>query len=150
MYACTPEEGTRSHIWLWAFMWLLGIELRISGRATRALNFWAISPALARVFKCLWGFFLLFCFLFFCFFFFWWVMFVLCSLVHYREPSCSVRVLPFKCRWQHHLVVTMKNAFRFECVLGGVGRLLGGVVGVAVQNGTADLVLLPPGETGCF
>jgi hypothetical protein len=31
--------------WLWATMWLLGIELRTSGRATSALNCWAISPA---------------------------------------------------------------------------------------------------------
>jgi hypothetical protein len=44
----TPEEGIRSHYrWLWATMWLLGIELRTSGRAVSALNHWAISPALA-------------------------------------------------------------------------------------------------------
>jgi hypothetical protein len=31
MYACRPEKGTRSHCrWLWAPMWLLGIELRTS------------------------------------------------------------------------------------------------------------------------
>jgi len=42
----TPEEGIRSHYrWLWATMWLLGIELRTSGRAVGALNHWAISPA---------------------------------------------------------------------------------------------------------
>jgi hypothetical protein len=42
----TPEEGTRSHYrWLWATMWLLGTELRTSGRAVSALNLWAISPA---------------------------------------------------------------------------------------------------------
>jgi hypothetical protein len=42
----TPEEGIRSRYrWLWATMWLLGIELRISGRAVSALNLWAISPA---------------------------------------------------------------------------------------------------------
>ena len=43
----TPEEGIRSHYrWLWATMWLLGIELRTSGRAAvSALNHWAISPA---------------------------------------------------------------------------------------------------------
>ena len=46
MYACRPEEGTRSHYrWLWATMWLLGIELRTFGRAGNALNLWAISPA---------------------------------------------------------------------------------------------------------
>ena len=46
MYACRPEESTRSHYrWLWATMWLLGIELRTFGRAGNALNFWAISPA---------------------------------------------------------------------------------------------------------
>ena len=40
------EEGIRSHYrWLWATMWLLGIELRISGRVVSALNCWAISPA---------------------------------------------------------------------------------------------------------
>jgi len=42
----TPEEGIRPHYgWLWATMWLLGIELRTSGRAASALNHWAISPA---------------------------------------------------------------------------------------------------------
>jgi hypothetical protein len=29
---------------LWATKWLLGIDLRTSGRAVRALNHWAISP----------------------------------------------------------------------------------------------------------
>jgi hypothetical protein len=43
----TPEEGIRFHDrWLWATMWLLGIELRTSSRATSALNHWAISPTL--------------------------------------------------------------------------------------------------------
>ena len=42
-----PEKGTRSHYrWLWAIMWLLGIELRTSGRAVSALNHWAISLSL--------------------------------------------------------------------------------------------------------
>jgi hypothetical protein len=42
----TPKEGIRSHYrWLWATMWLLGIELRTSGRAVSALNHWTISPA---------------------------------------------------------------------------------------------------------
>jgi hypothetical protein len=46
IYTCMPEEGIRSHYrWLWATMWLLGIELRTSGRAVGALNHWAISPA---------------------------------------------------------------------------------------------------------
>ena len=40
------EKSSRSHYrWLWATMWLLGIELRTSGRAVSALNCWAISPA---------------------------------------------------------------------------------------------------------
>ena len=44
-----PEEVLRSHYrQLWAIMWLLGIELRISGR-TVALSHWAISPALCLV-----------------------------------------------------------------------------------------------------
>ena len=39
MYACMPEEGTRSHYrWLRATMWLLGIELKTFGRAGSALN----------------------------------------------------------------------------------------------------------------
>jgi hypothetical protein len=47
LFSDTPEKGIRSHYrWLWATMWLLGIELRTSGRAVRALNRWAISPAL--------------------------------------------------------------------------------------------------------
>ena len=33
------------HRWLWAFMWLLGIELRTFRRALSALTHWAISPA---------------------------------------------------------------------------------------------------------
>jgi hypothetical protein len=42
----TPEEGIRPHYsWLWATKWLLGIELRSSGKAVDALNLWAISPA---------------------------------------------------------------------------------------------------------
>ena len=43
----TPEEGVRSHYrWLWATTWLLGIELRTSGRAViSALNHCANSPA---------------------------------------------------------------------------------------------------------
>jgi hypothetical protein len=41
-----PEDGIRSHYkWFWATMWLPRIELTISGRADRALNCWAISPA---------------------------------------------------------------------------------------------------------
>ena len=46
IYTCRSEEGTRSHYrWLWAIMWLLGIELMTSGRVVSALNLWAISPA---------------------------------------------------------------------------------------------------------
>jgi hypothetical protein len=42
----TAEEGIESHYrWLWATMWLLGFELRTSGRVVSALNCWAISPA---------------------------------------------------------------------------------------------------------
>lgn len=43
----TPEKDIESHYrWLWAIMWLLGIELRTSGRTVSALNDGAISPAL--------------------------------------------------------------------------------------------------------
>jgi hypothetical protein len=42
----TQEEVIRPHDrWLWATMWLLGIELRTSVRAVIALNHWAIFPA---------------------------------------------------------------------------------------------------------
>jgi hypothetical protein len=35
----TPEEGIGSQYrWLWATMWLLGIELNTPGRAVSALN----------------------------------------------------------------------------------------------------------------
>jgi hypothetical protein len=45
----TPEQGIRSHYgWWWATMWLLGFELRTSGRAVSALNHWAIPPAPSR------------------------------------------------------------------------------------------------------
>jgi hypothetical protein len=44
LFLDTPEEGIKPHYrWLWANMWLLGIELRTSGRAVSALNQWAIS-----------------------------------------------------------------------------------------------------------
>ena len=40
------EGGIGSHYrWLWDTMWVLGIELRTSGRAVSALNYWAISAA---------------------------------------------------------------------------------------------------------
>ena len=43
----TPEGGIRSHYrWLWVTMWLLGMELRTSGREDSARNRWAISPVL--------------------------------------------------------------------------------------------------------
>jgi hypothetical protein len=35
--ACRPEEGTRSH-YRSATIWLLGIELKITGRAASVLN----------------------------------------------------------------------------------------------------------------
>ena len=42
-----PEENIRPHYrWLWVTMWLLGCELRTSGKSVGALNRWAISPAL--------------------------------------------------------------------------------------------------------
>jgi hypothetical protein len=38
------KEGIRSHHrWLWATMWLLGMELGTSGRAASALNHWALK-----------------------------------------------------------------------------------------------------------
>jgi hypothetical protein len=56
MYTCVPEEGIGSHYrWLWATMWLLGIELRTSGRAVSAHNLWAISLAPIKDF-CTWRF----------------------------------------------------------------------------------------------
>jgi hypothetical protein len=46
LFLGTPEGGTGFHYrWLWATMWLLGIELRTSGRAVSALDHWGISPA---------------------------------------------------------------------------------------------------------
>jgi len=41
-----PKSASDAYYrWLWATMWLLGIELRTSGKAVSALNHWAISPA---------------------------------------------------------------------------------------------------------
>ena len=41
-----PQESTKSHYrWLWATMWLLGIEFRTSVIIVSALNCWAISLA---------------------------------------------------------------------------------------------------------
>ena len=44
---CMPEEGgTRFwYRWLWAIMWLLGIELRTSRGAASTFYLWAVSPA---------------------------------------------------------------------------------------------------------
>jgi hypothetical protein len=43
---CILEESSRSQYrWLWATMWLLGIQCRTSGSADSALNLWATSPA---------------------------------------------------------------------------------------------------------
>jgi len=48
--SCAPEGGIRSHYrWLWAIIWLLGIELRSSGRSASALNHQAISPAPKKI-----------------------------------------------------------------------------------------------------
>jgi hypothetical protein len=48
----TAEEGIWSHDrWLWATMWLLGIELGTSRKAVNALNHWAISPVLSIYLK---------------------------------------------------------------------------------------------------
>lgn len=44
MYFYITEEGTWSY-YRWATMWVLGIELKTSRRATSALYPWAISPA---------------------------------------------------------------------------------------------------------
>ena len=59
-----PVEAKRRHLiswnWnyrqLWVTMWLLGIELRTSGRAVSALNCWAISLAPALISLWLLGF----------------------------------------------------------------------------------------------
>jgi hypothetical protein len=40
-----PVESTRSHFrWLWATMWLLGIEVKTSGRVVSALKYWDTTP----------------------------------------------------------------------------------------------------------
>jgi hypothetical protein len=47
-----PKEDIGSHYrWLWATIWLLGIELRTSGRALSALNCWVPSkpPAASNI-----------------------------------------------------------------------------------------------------
>ena len=54
LHVCFPgSRGRQSHCkWLWAIMWLLGIELSISRRATSALILWAIFEP--RAFLNLW------------------------------------------------------------------------------------------------
>lgn len=48
----TPEKDIESHYrWLWAIMWLLGLELGTSGGAVSAPSRWAISPAPPATFK---------------------------------------------------------------------------------------------------
>lgn len=48
VYTTMPEENDRSpYRWLWAIMWLVGIELRTSGRALSTLNHRLISLALS-------------------------------------------------------------------------------------------------------
>jgi hypothetical protein len=42
----TQKEGIKFHYkWLWAIVWLLGIELRTFGGTVSALNHWAISSS---------------------------------------------------------------------------------------------------------
>jgi hypothetical protein len=57
----SPEEGIGSHYrWLWTTMWLLGIELKTSGRALSALTTEPpLQPHHGRFFVCFWvlGFF---------------------------------------------------------------------------------------------
>ena len=54
----TSVEGIRScYRWLWATMWLLGIELKTFGRAVIVLNCWVISLAFSGL-----ALFLVFCF----------------------------------------------------------------------------------------
>lgn len=44
---CRPEKGTSSYYrQLWATMWLLELELKMSGRVASALILWTIPPAL--------------------------------------------------------------------------------------------------------
>lgn len=50
MYACRPEEGTRSQYrWLWATMWLIAGNW-IQGIWKSILNLWAISLAQINLF----------------------------------------------------------------------------------------------------
>ena len=45
------QDSIRSHYrWLWATIWLWGVELKTSGRAVGTLNHWAISPSLTELF----------------------------------------------------------------------------------------------------
>ena len=45
LYTSMPDEGIKSfHIWSEATMWLLGIELKSSGRAAMVHKHRAISP----------------------------------------------------------------------------------------------------------
>lgn len=67
MYICAPcvflglAEIRREHQmlwnwscrWVWAAMWVLGIEPRSTGRAASALKHWATSPALMMMVLCL-------------------------------------------------------------------------------------------------
>lgn len=43
MFGFKPEEGIGYYRWLWTAMWLLGIEVRASGRTVSVPNNWVIS-----------------------------------------------------------------------------------------------------------
>jgi hypothetical protein len=87
-------------------MWLLGIELRTSGRAVSALNCCAISPV--PLILCFYGFSLcacvcFSCFLFSLFFLFCLFLFYSCLFVSRERERERERVLINPLRWTHSL-----------------------------------------------
>ena len=160
LYACRPEECTRPHYrWLWATMWLPGIELRTFGRAGNALNGWAISPALSFsflffsflffVFPSFFpSFFLSFFLSFFCCFLFQ-EMVSLCMLGCPKTHSVNQAVLELKeiCVWAEikgmHLLphTTARQRLHFLVTSGCPGLILSGDGSVLWMFANPDYVL---------
>jgi hypothetical protein len=47
----SSDSSDAHYRWLWATMWLLGIELMTSGRPVSSFKFWVISTAQTQVFS---------------------------------------------------------------------------------------------------
>ena len=84
-FACMSVWGCRipwnwNHRQLWAFLWVLGIEPRSSGRTASVLNHWSISPVPTASFSL-------------------WVLFVFARCHYIALAGLKLRDLPASASW---------------------------------------------------